>query len=358
MTRRLKISICISIGSLLLFAWTGAYYAVCLMAFMIAIIIGSAVYVRYAGKSITARVTGGDETGKGEDIRFRLELTNGSGIPVLEGKTEVRIHNDFTGEDVEIDLPLALGGGEKKVIELPYKSEHCGRVRTILEQISVSDPLGLFIKHSDAGAEGRAYILPVQNSFELDDDRLRAFDQESYRYSPYKKGDDPGEVFAIREYEPGDPLKKIHWKLSGKTGKLQIKESGFPEDNDIIVLINRSISADSDGRRSPIDKAGDLTVSICYTLMEKSIPHTLAWFNNNLREMEIFRITDGNSLSDAVKCMLQCGFDEGRSTTIINYLSRRDIPKAQHLYISEDEVDVDKLRRDGEVTIFRPSNYK
>ena len=357
MTRRLKCWICITICSLLLFFWTGAYYAACLTAFLIVYMAGAFVYIRFAGSDLSARITGGREMIRGEDIKFRLEISNGSRIPVFDGEAEVIIKNDFTGEELKTLLPLSAGREEKKTVDIPYRAEHCGRIRTYLDRIEVFDPLKLVKGEREVRTEGKAYILPTQGSMELDDDRLRAYDQESYRYSPHKKGDDSGEVFAIREYEPGDALKNIHWKLSGKTGKLQIKENGFPEDNDIIVLLNRSISSEGGNRISTIDKAGDLMASVSYTLIEKSIPHTVAWYNHDLREMEFFRISDNNSLSDGVKHMLQCGFDEGKSTTVISYLSRREVPKAQHLYITEDEVDVDKLRGDGEVTIFRPSAY-
>ena len=33
------------------------------------------------------------------------------------------------------------------------------------------------------------------------------------------------EIYDIRDYVPGDPIKKIHWKLSAKKGTLMIKEA-------------------------------------------------------------------------------------------------------------------------------------
>ncbi len=39
----------------------------------------------------------------------------------------------------------------------------------------------------------------------------------------HKTGEDP-DFLGIREYQPGDPLKRIHWKSSAKTGRLLSKE--------------------------------------------------------------------------------------------------------------------------------------
>lgn len=36
-------------------------------------------------------------------------------------------------------------------------------------------------------------------------------------------GDDH-DIYGIREYQPGDPLKKVHWKSTAKTGRLLVKD--------------------------------------------------------------------------------------------------------------------------------------
>ena len=51
-----------------------------------------------------------------------------------------------------------------------------------------------------------------------------------------KPGDDPSEIFNIREYHPGDAVSRIHWKLSSKSDILFIKEFGFPIEKKILLL--------------------------------------------------------------------------------------------------------------------------
>ena len=51
---------------------------------------------------------------------------------------------------------------------------------------------------------------------------------ESDRSADSRRGNDPGEVRAIREYVPGDPVRNIHWKLSEKTDKLLVKGARQP----------------------------------------------------------------------------------------------------------------------------------
>lgn len=47
--------------------------------------------------------------------------------------------------------------------------------------------------------------------------------EDSDRFSLYKKGDDPSEIFDIRDFKDGDRFQQIHWKLSSKTGHYMVK---------------------------------------------------------------------------------------------------------------------------------------
>ena len=62
--------------------------------------------------------------------------------------------------------------------------------------------------------------FPVQNSGVA----CSFFDEEQSG----KKGNGPGEYFGIRPYVDGDPMKLIHWKLTGKTDEYMVKEVEVP----------------------------------------------------------------------------------------------------------------------------------
>jgi uncharacterized protein (DUF58 family) len=61
--------------------------------------------------------------------------------------------------------------------------------------------------------------------------RVSSQDIESWGENPYSAGaargldeQEPYSVADIRHYQPGDPLKRVHWKLTARTGRLQVKE--------------------------------------------------------------------------------------------------------------------------------------
>lgn len=61
-----------------------------------------------------------------------------------------------------------------------------------------------------------------------------------------KKGYDATEVFELREYQPGDSIRTIHWKLSEKFDTVLVREPSDTSSYDIlcgltqVLLLERS----------------------------------------------------------------------------------------------------------------------
>ncbi len=50
--------------------------------------------------------------------------------------------------------------------------------------------------------------------------------------------DDPFMVSGAREYTPGDPLNRVHWPASARSGKLMVKKNEFTSQRSLTVLLN------------------------------------------------------------------------------------------------------------------------
>lgn len=50
--------------------------------------------------------------------------------------------------------------------------------------------------------------------------------------------DDPFLLTGVREYAPGDPMNRIHWKASARTGKLQVHRTGYSADPRAMICLN------------------------------------------------------------------------------------------------------------------------
>ena len=86
-----------------------------------------------------------------------------------------------------------------------------------------SDPLGFF-RFRRGGADGEiGLVLPRFTSFAS---RPQARELEASVSAP--RAGSGMELFGVREYRPGDPLRRIHWRSSARLGELVVREHEPP----------------------------------------------------------------------------------------------------------------------------------
>lgn len=98
-----------------------------------------------------------------------------------------------------------------------------------LESVRICDMFGIFYINRSVRSRASVKIMPELRLMPLEITRaVREFRTDSDEYSGEKKGDDPSELFQVREYRVQDSVRDIHWKLSAKEEELMVKEHGLP----------------------------------------------------------------------------------------------------------------------------------
>ncbi|HEY1421598.1 MAG TPA: DUF58 domain-containing protein [Candidatus Dormibacteraeota bacterium] len=86
-------------------------------------------------------------------------------------------------------------------------------------QIASSDPLGLFRSRRRCADTEVALALPRFTSLAA---RMETRELEASLAAP--RAGSGTELFGVREYRPGDPLRRIHWRSSARHGELVVRE--------------------------------------------------------------------------------------------------------------------------------------
>ena len=119
------------------------------------------------------------------------------------------------------------GTQEKKVIvicdngvtKIPLDTKHCGAYSFKLSKLKVYDLLGFF--HFDLNVNKDIEFL-VKPSPEMPGYMPDMF---GFKAKNLRKSSKPNsEIYDIRDYQAGDPVKSIHWKMSAKKDKYLVKE--------------------------------------------------------------------------------------------------------------------------------------
>lgn len=144
-------------------------------------------------------------------------------------------------------IPVTIGLSRRAVsVYLPYTPKGCGQTEIRLKQIQCCDVMGLNTVTVDAPKPARVTVYPESLPLGVSTDSSLSGFQEGAQQTISRRGSDPSEVFELREYRPGDDIRTIHWKLSGKTEELLVKESSDTSHYSTMVLLDAGLKAETD----------------------------------------------------------------------------------------------------------------
>jgi len=174
------------------------------------------------------------ESGEGSPMEELPEqlLSSGPRVPVFEGdRMSVRLriksrHGTrgparMSGSVAGTDLSAATGrvpkDGWSELRALGALRRGPVGVRGLA--VETGDPLGFFTHRSKGNDSELTLVLP---RFKALADRPHAREMEASVAAP--RAGSGTEMFGVREYRPGDPLRRIHWRSSARHGELIVRE--------------------------------------------------------------------------------------------------------------------------------------
>lgn len=228
---------------------------------------------------------------KGKPVVAQVTVSNRGWLPAsrIQGRFGLEDAWGFTdGQEVfqcEADARKRL----TKVYRFPVA--YCGKYSFCVKKAKVSDYLGLF--RFSAGKESRDDVNVLPDFYEIPveiTEGTRTFPVDGDEYDPHRSGDDPSEIFQIREYRPGDGMQRIHWKMSAKAGEWMTKEYGLPVGCCVLVLLDLKQDRGDLAGASRWDQILETAVSVSYSLALAGCMHDMAWFEartGNIRRVSI-----------------------------------------------------------------------
>lgn len=223
---------------------------------------------------------------KKKDFYGKLILRNQSSFSVPKVLCKVRLTNLLTKETSEIYALSSAAGKEQQIIDLKLSSEHCGYLLAEIPRIYLMDWIGFLPVPCQCQTKEKASVLPDTFSPEVSLTLSSTVQEDAQSWSPYQKGSDQTELFALRDYVSGDNLKQIHWKLSSKRQKLIVKEASLPVEKSLLIFWDKN-TREASGKE--IDAMAECMVSLCQSVLQQGISFTAGWTEG---AMPIFETID------------------------------------------------------------------
>lgn len=293
-----------------------------------------------------------------------LSVENGNAIlPITKGIAKVRYENYFSGEKGKKLVRFSVDSGKKRDRRIPIVMNNCGNVAITVEKVRIYDYLSIFAWTVGKNFETQnVLVLPPIKEMYLENDRwYNETNEDSDRFSVYKKGDDPSEIFNIREFMDGDKIQRIHWKLSSKTGSLMVKEGSLPLMKAIHIFIDLCVEGVKEERYRNMNLLVQGIYSVSMFMIEHGIPQKFIWYdmgNEIVQErmveheeelfwmfQDLFKCRTTKDADQLVEAYL--AWEEGLALESAMYLTVCDHGDLSNSGLVRDRLEVIDLRGEG-----------
>lgn len=168
-----------------------------------------------------------------------ITIENKTIFPILHGTCYLTYQHEMDQTERKVKIAFSVNARAKEKIQVPFCCDHCGVIRFRMQKVRMLDYFGIFASTKKIQEEAILVVLPqIEENFEEQKD----FEQQVQQGEAIMGGLDlyagnGEEQRDIREYRPGDSLKRIHWKLSAKRNQLMTREyEDTQEQEDILVF--------------------------------------------------------------------------------------------------------------------------
>ena len=209
--------------------------------------------------------------GKNTDISVDIRVLHPMRIVGFAIDITYRWGNIFTGSTAEKKEKLWAAPGKGGGFKCLLNSRYAGRLRVSVEECKVYDLLHIFYLTYRAEKDAEVLAWPAFSDGEDAEELYACIEGFPKESESRKRGAEYNPDYEIREYQEGDELKSIHWKLSAKQGKTMVRERLSAGREKINVLLPLGENADTN------DALMESLYGMCRLLLFKGYPIQLFW---------------------------------------------------------------------------------
>lgn len=269
-----------------------------------------------------------------DEIDCNIIVEKKFGLPVGY-KFLLCVENKYTNETQQQKFQ-GIDFGKKQVITAKIKCQHCGHLKIYIKKAKAFDYLKIFGKTVDKGDMYNVIILPNIVEFEGTMVTMPTFDDEGNQYSKTKSGDDPSEIFDIRQFKDGDDPRRIHWNLSGRSEEYFVKEYGQPLLNSIVILLDNQCQ--NSGLQ---DVMFDVLMSMSNFLLENGVGHIICKLNEDL-SLNLCSVSDEEELFETADGLLSMPLVNNTEISVLEEFLNSEHNRQSHLiFITANEKSAD-----------------
>ncbi|MCS6776436.1 MAG: DUF58 domain-containing protein [Chloroherpetonaceae bacterium] len=168
-------------------------------------------------------------------------------------------------EPLEPEAPLFnVGAGETTRIPVAVRFERRGVYRVKGFEATAMDPLGVFAFTRKIPCEGELVVYPTPEPMRT----MSMTGEGRYGWQEMMTTLNRGhgvDFHGVREYTPGDSLRRIHWRQTARTGKMSVIEFEEPEAVSVAIVLDLQRGTEvGEGKETTLEYSVRFAASLAY----------------------------------------------------------------------------------------------
>lgn len=281
-----------------------------------------------------------------KETLVKLVITNKGFLPMARLEALVTVEDECTGKRTKEWMKAAAVLRGETVFMRAVAFAGTGTYKVRLKKLKVYDFTGLFSGKVRAKSERKVQVMPRLHQIPV---RLslavRNFFGETDSYDDMFPGHDNNELFDVREYQKGDRLQNIHWKLTAKQDELMVKEHSLPKGCPVVLFLDMHPTKRMKRKERMIPYL-EAAAGLVFSLTDADCPHYVVWFDKELQDIVRLRVDDEEMLFYFLSILMDIVWTQPKEDIILRY--KEKYKREPYVWgISLDETLT--LRKDGEV---------
>lgn len=281
---------------------------------------------------------------RNENVGIQVVIENTSGIN--KGSKVViwlLVKNGLGTNICRIKKKVYLVSGQE-VVQFDYIPKYSGINEIVVDKVRVYNGFSLICSSPRVKERLSFLVMPEYKEYPIELQTLYEENEgESDRFSHTKAGNDPSELYAIRNYRSGDKLNRINWKFSAKNNTLMVQDYGFSIACDTAVFIDVANEKDMD----KIEQAVEILYYIVLRFIMAEKMFYVIWKDNSEEKAKRKKMSSEQDIYDLFGELFRSGM--GKYTSHLE-----DVYSAQYegellagsifVYTGRDELEEEIVR--------------
>lgn len=217
---------------------------------------------------------------RGNSIELPIVLKNESRLPILRARPRVYVKSPYGEVEREVLAIAMVDAKSDDRMNVNVQLGHMGVYTAGLQGVMLHDPLMVFQAYKHIEEEAQLTSLPRDVQVGVVEFSDMAVHES---HAPIRTViSDNVDYAGTREYEYGDPMKSVHWKLSARTGDLYTRIFEASVNTKLSVVMDfHAPEYEADDQLSCSDAIVEMALAVMRQAVRRRIEAKLCYVDKN-----------------------------------------------------------------------------